>query len=495
MTTRTSRITGAVAVVGAAALLTFGSAAGPELGAVPTTLTSHTSAATPAQADSISSGFVPGASYADVVAEVMPAVVTVRSERQVIPTSGRADDLFERFFGDRFPGPLREGPRGVERGLGSGVIMTPDGYILTNHHVIDGAQSVTVELSDRQRYSATIVGSDPPTDLAVLKIDATNLPVLPVGDSDALRVGDVVLAIGNPLGVGQTVTMGIVSGKNRTTGLSEGAYEDFIQTDAPINQGNSGGALVTAGGELVGINSQILSPSGGNIGIGFAIPASMAQHVMDQLIADGHVSRGRLGIVVQSLSADLAAGLGLEDRQGALVSDVVAGGPADEAGLRQGDVIETLNGRPVSDSNELRNTIAATAPGTSVELTVRRDGQSVDVTATLGEVESRTADRLDGGEPDASGGLGLAVAPISPDDAERLGEVVSGLMVRDVLPGSPAERAGILRGDVIEGANGRDVSSVADLRNAVQGREDRPSVLRIHREGRDLFVAVPTDRV
>ena len=174
---------------------------------------------------------------------------------------------------------------------------------------------------------------------------------------------------------------------------------------------------------------------------------------------------------------------------------MVAGGPADEAGLRQGDVIEALNGRPVSDSNELRNSIAATAPGTSVELTVRRDGQSVDVTATLGEVESRTADRLDAGEPDASGGLGLALAPITPEDTERLGEDVSGLMVADVLPGSPAERAGILRGDVIEGANGRDVSSVADLRNAVQGREDRPSVLRIHREGRDLFVAVPTDRV
>src|SRR5437588_2475001 len=299
-------------------------------------------------------------SYADVVSKVAPAVVTIRAERRVRAPQLHPffdDPFFQDCFGGRAPQTQQQPPRELrQQALGSGVVISPDGYIVTNHHVVDGAQQITVDLTDRRSFAAKVVGTDQPSDLAVLKIDARDLPVLTLGDSDKVRVGDIVLAVGNPLGVGQTVTAGIISAKGRRTGLSDGSFEDFLQTDAPINQGNSGGALVNTVGELIGINSQILpGMGGGNIGIGFAIPSNMARTVMDQLVKDGKVRRGQLGITVSRVTSDLAAGLGLKDVRGVLINSVTAGGPADKAGLKMGDVILKLNGKDVNDGNELRN--------------------------------------------------------------------------------------------------------------------------------------------
>jgi Do/DeqQ family serine protease len=327
-------------------------------------------------------------SYAPIVAKVAPAVVTVRSERRV-RTSQRMpflnDPRLRDFFGDQFGqgSPL---PQPRQGGLGSGVVVSGDGYILTNHHVIDGADKVSVELKDRRTFDAKVVGSDEASDLAVLRVDAKALPVVALGNSESVNVGDVVLAVGNPLGIGQTVTMGIISAKGRATSLGDGSYEDFLQTDAPINSGNSGGALVNTHGELVGINSQILSPSGGNIGIGFSIPVNMARTVMDALINDGQVHRGRLGVTVQTITSDIAANLQLKEIAGALVNTVQAKGPADRAGVKPGDVIVALNGQAIYESNELRNRVAQLGPRANVELTIVRGGKTEKLTATLEEL-------------------------------------------------------------------------------------------------------------
>jgi Do/DeqQ family serine protease len=328
---------------------------------------------------------VPGVSYADVVAKAAPAVVTIHSQmrvRQPQQFPFTTDPFFREFFGDRSqqaPPPRRR------ESLGSGVIVSQNGYILTNHHVFDGADRIKVDLNDNRTFDARLVGSDPPSDLAVLKVDTSGLPVLALGNSDNTRVGDVVLAIGNPLGVGQTVTMGIISAKGRQTGLSNGSFEDFLQTDAPINQGNSGGALVSTGNELVGINSQILSPSGGSIGLGFAVPSNMARTVMEQLINTGKVRRGQLGVTVLKIPSEEASKLGVDQGPGVVVYEVQPGSAADRAGLRKGDVITALNGTPVTDPNTFRNTVAGTPPGTQVTLTIKRGGAEQQVRATLGE--------------------------------------------------------------------------------------------------------------
>ena len=393
----------------------------------------------------------PVISYADTVDRVAPAVVTVHASKrtkvaQQFPFSD--DPFFRWFFGQPNGQSQGEGQQEeVEQALGSGVIVRSDGHILTNHHVIDGAQEISVDLVDHRTFKAKLVGSDAPSDLAVLKIDASNLPVLALGDSDKVRVGDVCLAVGNPLGLGETVTAGIISAKGRQTGVSDGSFEDFLQTDAPIYRGNSGGALVGTAGELIGINSQILSTSGGNIGIGFAIPSNMAKSVMEQLVSKGKVTRGQLGVAVQYINSDLAASLGMKDVKGVLVNQVTAGGPADRAGLKSGDVILDLNGSAINDVNALRNKVAASGPGTDVMLTILRSGSQQQIRVKLGEFRAEGVAAGTGNAGTAgnkSGKLGVSVEPLTPDNAAQLAlpRNTRGLVVESVDPSGAAADAG-----------------------------------------------------
>jgi Do/DeqQ family serine protease len=442
-------------------------------------------------------GRVVNAGFADVVAKVTPAVVTIRveskAERQLTQFPGFPEGSpFGDLFGQRGQRGGRQAPAPTQRGLGSGVIVSQDGYILTNNHVVDNATKIEVELSDRRIVEGKVIGTDPASDLAVIKIESKGLPVLPIGDSSVMRVGDLVLAVGNPLGVGQTVTMGIVSAKGRATGSGDGSYEDFLQTDAPINQGNSGGALVNTSGELVGINSQILSPSGGNIGIGFAVPSNMAKNVMEQLVANGRVHRGRLGVTVQGVTGDLAAGLGLSKNEGALVSDVTAGGAAEKAGIKRGDVIMGYQGHTVVDTNAFRNEIAATKPGSTITLQVLREGKTTDIKATLEEMAANKDARggSEGNEPEASSKFGMTVEPITPQIARELelDRNTKGVVISDLDPSGAAASAGLREGDVIQQINGSPVRSADEVRAALNASPGKPAVLLIERGGNTIFV-------
>ena len=485
--------TGLVALAAACALA--GAAWGGSL--VPTTQAQAVAA--PAITQALPTG---RASYADIVKVIAPAVVTIRVEGKaaVSPTGFQApdDDLFRRFFGDRF-GDQSQGPQGPrsrtprsfrQHGLGSGVVVSGDGYILTNHHVIDGADAITVEFADGRSFKGKLIGSDQPSDLAVVKIDATKLQTLALANSDDAQVGDVVLAVGNPLGVGQTVTMGIVSAKGRQT--DGDSYQDFIQTDAPINQGNSGGALVNLKGELIGINSQILSPSQGNIGIGFAIPSNMARRVMDDLRKDGRVRRAQLGVMIQPVTPDMAESLGLKEAHGVIVSSVSPGSAAEHAGVKPGDILKSYNGQPVTDINALRNRVAETAPGSSASLGIIRDGSEKTLTVKLDEVAGKSA-RSTAGEPASDKtALGVSVAPLTPQAAERAGlpKDAHGLLVQDVDPDGRAADAGIQSGDLIREVNRQPVQSVEELRAAVKRSSDRPALVLVQRGDRSLFVTV-----
>jgi Do/DeqQ family serine protease len=485
--TRTGTGVAAAALVASLAGYSVGTTQAPQALA-----SASTTPATAARPDPI-----PGASYASVVSAVAPAVVTVRVEKraQVVPTQLPDDPLFREFFGRRFQNPQQRPPR--QAGLGSGVITSPDGYILTNNHVVDGADRVRVELTDKRTFDAKVVGTDPATDLAVLKIDAQGLRTIALGDSNRVSVGDVVLAIGNPLGVGQTVTMGIISAKGRSTSVGDGSYEDFLQTDAAINQGNSGGALVNLEGELVGINSQILTPTGGNIGLGFAIPSSMARSVMEQLKTDGKVSRGKLGVTIQNVTSDIAASMKLPDVSGALVSGVEAEGAAARAGIKQGDVIVAIEGEKLADNNALRNRVAGTKPGTKVAIDVLRDGQKETLYATLDAQKADGAKRAGGSSgADDQGGYGMTVQPLTPDVARelQLKGKQEGVVITGLDPDGAAAAAGLREGDVIEQVNGKAVTSTSELKSALAQSTDRPALLLIAREGADAFVTLSKPR-
>ncbi|MEP7074604.1 MAG: DegQ family serine endoprotease [Acidobacteriota bacterium] len=442
-------------------------------------------------------------SYADVVEKTSPAVVRIEADHHsksqpMVQFPFGNDDMFRQ---GPAPKPSQRGP--VERGLGSGVIVSADGSILTNYHVVEGAEKITVATNDNKTFEAKVVGSDQPSDLAVLKIEAQNLPFLSLGNSDNVRVGDIVLAIGNPLGIGQTVTAGIISAKGRRTGLSDGSFEDFLQTDAPINRGNSGGALVNLNGELIGINSQILSPGGaqgGNIGIGFSIPSNMAKTVMEQLLKDGKVHRGMLGINIQNISEDTAKALGLKDTTGVLVSNVQSGSAADKAGVKRGDIIIEINGEKIEDNNVLRNKVAGTAPGTPIKLTIIRDGNPQEVTATLDEFNPDA--KKAGGQQDDDGGgtgkltengkLGLSLEPLSAQIAKQLGidANAGGMVVTEVDPSGAAAEEGIARGDVILEINKQQVNSATEVQAALDKSTGKPVLILINRRGQTIFLTV-----
>jgi len=441
-------------------------------------------------------------SYADVVEKTSPAVVRIEADiktRQVSPQQQQESPLEEFFNFPQQPQNRQQQPP-TQRGLGSGVIVSADGTVLTNNHVVEGAEKITVMMNDNQTFEAKVVGLDEPSDLAVLKIEAANLPFLNLGNSDNVRVGDVVLAIGNPLGIGQTVTAGIISAKGRRTGLSDGnSFEDFLQTDAPINRGNSGGALVNLTGELIGINSQILSTSGGSIGIGFSIPSNMAKSVMEQLVATGRVRRGLLGINIQNITPDVAQSLELKDTKGVIVSNVRAGSAAEKAGIKRGDIVLAINNGVIEDSNVLRNRVAGTQPGSEIKLRILRDGSEQEISAVLDEFNAEGARNEIPNEkennspnPAQNGKLGLNLQPLTPQTARQLELPAdsSGVIVTDVDQNGAAAKEGIIRGDVILEINRQAVSSLEDVQTALDKSGNRPILLLITRRGQTIYLTV-----
>jgi serine protease Do len=426
----------------------------------------------------------------EIAKTVKPAVVNVsvkKTEETITrgpggPGGRDMEDFMKRFFGDRLP-------RREARGLGSGFITSPDGHIVTNNHVVEDAVEVQVKLADGRELAAKVVGRDPKTDLALLRVEATNLPHIPFGDSADLQVGEPLMAIGNPFGLELTVTTGIVSATGRVIGA--GPYDDFIQTDASINPGNSGGPLVNGRGQVVGINTAIFSRSGGSDGIGFAIPVNLAKTVVTQLAEHGRVTRASLGVTIQPVTEPLAKGMGLTDTKGALISSVVEGSPAMKAGVKAGDVIVEYDGKPVARAEELPRLVASTDIGRAVAIKVMRDGKPVALSATvarLDEPETRTASQVPG-----KGKLGISVENLGVEQARALGlGDRKGVVVREVMPDSKAGDAGIQPGDVILEADRTPVTSVEELRKIVDQHEaGAPLVMLVKRDRGSLYIAVP----
>jgi Do/DeqQ family serine protease len=436
--------------------------------------------------------------FSPVVRSAAPAVVNISSSRVVKTPQGDNElneQFLKKFFGEEFSRQFRIPRERREHSLGSGVIVNSTGYVLTNSHVVEGATDIKVALSDTREFDGKVVGVDPGTDIAVLKIPADHLSTLAFADSSKVEVGDIVLAMGNPFGVGRTVTMGIVSAIQRG-GLGIEDYEDFIQTDASINPGNSGGALVNIRGELIGINTAILSPSGGNLGIGFAVPSNMARTVMDEIIKTGKVTRGFMGVAIQDITPDIASAMKLDVRKGALVGDVEPNSPAVRAGLQPGDVIVELNGKPVTDSRELRLSVSSLAPGTPIKMRILRNGEMKDIAMTLADMpvkQSASNTREKPGSPDSEEPkLGLAVSELTPEIKRQL-ELppdTKGIVVTDVQEGSPAADAGLQPGDVIQEANRKPIQDYADFRTQVMNRGKEPLLLRVNREGHASYIAI-----
>lgn len=443
-------------------------------------------------------------SYAPLVERVMPAVVNVSVEKteQVDSDSSPFNDpemrrFFERFFGQPMPGPNQQAPHSErELGEGSGFVVSKDGYIVTNAHVAGGASKIEVAFQDGTKLPATLKGIDEKTDLAVLKVDAhKDLPFVSFGDSSKVRVGDKILAVGNPFGLGGTVTAGIISATQREIGA--GPYDDFLQVDAPINRGNSGGPTFNLDGQVVGINSMIFSPSGGSVGIGFAIASNLAKSVIQQLIEDGKVDRGWLGVGIQSVDEDIANSLGLKGASGALVSKVESGSPAEQAGIKTGDVITTFDGKPIDKVRDLTRLVADTKPGTTSDVAVVSNGSAHDVSVKIGQMPVEKQEVAAAKQDDKSQAkVGLALAPLTQDVRQQLGLPASakGVVVSDVVEGSPAASKGLQPGDLILKVGDRTVSrpdEVVKAINAARDKGDKAVLVLFQRDGAQLFAAIP----
>ena len=436
-----------------------------------------------------------GKAFSSVVKKAGPAVVYVSVEKTLKGSSGRQmEELFDnpflrRFFGDQFEQqqPQRQRRQPKQEGAGSGFIIAPDGLILTNNHVVEDADKITVKLADKREFTAKVVGTDPQSDVALIRIDATNLPTLPLGDSNQLEVGEWVIAIGSPFELSQSVTVGVVSamGRNRI-GIND--YENFIQTDAAINPGNSGGPLLNIKGQAVGINTAIFSRSGGSMGIGFAIPINMAKSVEEQLRSHGKVVRGWLGLIIQDIDENLAQSFGLSKAEGILVSEVTAGSPAEKAGLKQGDIVLSLNGVTMTDVSDLRNRVAMIPPGTPVALSIIRDGVQQQVSVVIAEQPSDFSENAKAKMKLQSGSaldkLGLTLQELTPDLAAQFGySKGQGVIVSEVEAGSPADNVGIEPGQLLEEVNKIRVRTLAELKDALKKSGGSKQVLLRVRAG------------
>ncbi|MEW6068661.1 MAG: DegQ family serine endoprotease [Nitrospirota bacterium] len=426
----------------------------------------------------------------EVVAAVKPSVVNISSTKTV-KTHGFSpffdDPFFRRFFGDEFR--FFEKPREHKQyGLGSGVIVDKDGYILTNNHVIKGADEIKVKLPDKREFKGKVIGTDPKTDIAVIKIDTKNLPIIKFGDSDKLRVGETVLAIGNPFGLTQTVTSGIVSATGRANvGIAD--YEDFIQTDAPINPGNSGGALVNIKGELIGINTAIFSTTGGYQGIGFAIPSNMAKVVMESLVHEGKVVRGWLGVSIQSLTPDLSKHFNVKDGKGCLVTDIIENSPAEKSGIKRDDIIIEFDGKEIEDPTDLRNRVAGTVPGREVEIKFLRDGKIKSVKVEISELPSEM-EKLPGEFDNLLKGIHVQNLTSMIRKNLQVPKRINGVLISDIEDGSPAE--GVLsKNDLILAINKKEIKNMDDYKVLVSKiKADEDILLLIYRNGSTIYITL-----